>query len=201
MTAGDVPAQKRTLRARMRELRNAVTPETRLAAARAASLLFQQPFLMGHQKIAMYWPLPQEMNTLPLLRSCLEIHREVFLPKVHAADGCLTFHRVTDLAGLVRGTYYDILEPPYSAAQIDIAALDLMILPALAIDSAGYRLGMGGGFYDRTLASAAQRPVLLAYVYACQRVMHVPRAEWDIAVDAVLTENEVHFFERNDEGV
>jgi len=93
---------------------------------------------------------------------------------------------------------FGIPEPPLKHRHIRMPwGLELILLPLVAFDSDCNRLGMGGGFYDRTLAYLRhrccwRRPRLIGVAHECQRVEGLPVNEWDVALDAVITERRVY---------
>jgi 5-formyltetrahydrofolate cyclo-ligase len=138
----------------------------------------------------------------PTLRFLWRCGVETFLPALHRQPGqALWFieHRKGD--PLVRNRY-GILEPSVTHHIPTPAwALDLILLPLVAFDATGNRLGMGGGFYDRSLAPVynrvhAARPRLVGIAHEGQRVAKLTPMPWDIPLDAVLTETGFHPFKK-----
>lgn len=92
---------------------------------------------------------------------------------------------------------YGILEPQLNCSHVSpVAQLDMILMPLVAFDSKGNRLGMGGGFYDRTLAhlpkNKAQRPTLIGIAHQCQFVDALPVASWDIPLDYIITDERIY---------
>ena len=83
---------------------------------------------------------------------------------------------------------YGILEPPAGTREIPISNLDLVLVPGLAFDTAGHRLGRGAGFYDRFLADPNLRAVTCGVGFEAQLLDNVPIDQWDIPLQAVATE-------------
>lgn len=118
------------------------------------------------------------------------MNNTVALPVINPLTKRLEFYRHAANQPLVRG-HFDILVPDLCAGHIPMLRIDLMLTPLVAFDSSGTRLGMGGGYYDRTLHSKplGLRPLLLGVAHACQlNVEALPRHAWDIRLDAVVTE-------------
>jgi len=138
-----------------------------------------------------YWPIRTEIDPRPALRALSETRR-IVLPVVEGAGRPLAFRSWHPGAAMERGVY---------GAQIpaDPAGEDpqILILPLLAFDARGYRLGYGGGFYDRTLAKLrALRPtVAIGFAYAAQEVGAVPVEPTDERLDLVVTEEGVRRFD------
>ncbi len=135
-----------------------------------------------------------ELDTRLLLRRCARMHKSIYLP-------VLSRHRKKKLwfvpyqAGQrCRVNRYGIMEPRYHPRQACRARqLDLLLMPLVGFDSDGNRLGMGGGYYDSSLAFMRlrkrwQRPFLLGLAYEIQRVAKLTTHPWDIRLHAVATE-------------
>lgn len=82
-----------------------------------------------------------------------------------------------------------IPEPAPDTPTCKSKQIDVMLLPLVGFDTSGTRLGMGAGYYDRYLGAAKNKPYLLGVAFACQQVDHLVRKEWDIPLDAVVTED------------
>lgn len=125
-----------------------------------------------------------EVNTWPLMEAILTEGKTLSLPRI-TEHGLMQAQQITDIAALTRQDY-DIFAPPAESPLIEPARLDLVIVPGLAFDAAGWRLGRGGGYYDRFLA--ATPAYKLALCYELQLLPELPHAPHDIRMDAVLTE-------------
>jgi 5-formyltetrahydrofolate cyclo-ligase len=110
----------------------------------------------------------------------------VSYPRVHS-EGQMMLHRVHCPADLQRG-YRDLLEPAASQPRIAAADVDLLLVPGLGFGPNGERLGRGGGFYDRLLAQAASKAVVLGLAFDFQRVAGIPMQPHDRYVNGVATE-------------
>lgn len=136
------------------------------------------------QTIMAYYSLPDEVNTHALIDELVAEGKTVLLPKVTGAD-TMELRRYTGRADLQEGAYH-ILEPvgePFT----DLSAIDLILVPGLAFDAAGHRLGRGRGYYDRFLHSK-NRPyyVKIGVCFDFQKVDEVPVDAHDIAMDKVV---------------
>jgi 5-formyltetrahydrofolate cyclo-ligase len=143
-----------------------------------------RPLLAEAQTIMAYYSLPDEVNTHALIDELVAEGKTVLLPKVTGAD-TMELRRYTGRADLQEGAYH-ILEPvgePFT----DLSALDLILVPGLAFDAAGHRLGRGRGYYDRFLHSK-NRPycVKIGICFDFQKVDEVPVDAHDIAMDKVV---------------
>ncbi len=141
------------------------------------------------EAIALYAPLPGEVDVGELLRARFAEGAPLWLPRMRA-DGALDFVAVGSM-GELRQVRHGIREPRPDLPATPIAELDLLVLPGLAFDRRGVRLGRGGGFYDRSLGGASRdsRPRLVGVAFGCQRVERLPAAPHDLRVDTLVTEH------------
>jgi 5-formyltetrahydrofolate cyclo-ligase len=138
--------------------------------------------------VALYAGLPDEVPTAPLLRALLERGHAVLLPRV-GGSGRLEFAFVPDESALVVGRF-GALEPPPGARVAPLRADDLVLMPGVAFDRSGARLGRGGGWYDRSLPDDVRDPFGIAF--ELQLVEHVPVTVTDRRVRGVFTEHGFH---------
>ena len=173
---------KASLRKEIREKKRAMTSEQiTSASAELARLFFASPLYRQAKAIYGYLPYNQEVRTIPMLEQALRDGKVVAVPKVIGDE--MVFIRMDDLTQVEKG-YAGIPEPIANGpAADDPHALGLT--PGLAFDPQGHRIGYGGGFYDRFLASEPEHPTL-ALCYDFQMLPHVETEEFDIPVDCVL---------------
>ena len=134
-----------------------------------------------------YWPIREEINPIPLLTRLRRTDRACALPVVQGRDRPLVFREWTPDDALVPGVF-GTSEPPPSAREL---APHILIVPLLAFDGRGYRLGYGGGYYDRTLhllRQASKHCVAVGYAYSGQEVEALPVTDADERLDWVVTE-------------
>jgi 5-formyltetrahydrofolate cyclo-ligase len=175
--------------------RRPVTAEDREASASAAKeLLIAHPLFQKAQSIACYMAQPDEFGSRLMIEEVWRAGKRCYLP-VLSSDH-LTFalyHFDTPL----RLNRYHIAEPE-NTELLAADHLDLVIMPLSGFDLHGHRLGKGGGHYDRTFAFKREKPdgkpFLLGLGYQCQCVDHIPQDPWDVALDGVLTEQELKLF-------
>jgi len=188
--AGDttsLSSRKALLRKTVRQQRRALARAARRRAARqAAAHLARAIRARGVRHVAAYLGVPEELDTRPLLDL---LHRQgcsLYVPRI-AGAGRLRFARWRPGAPL-RPNRHGIDEPVALARP---PRLDLIVLPLVAFDAEGRRLGMGGGYYDRWLARgrAARRPLRVGYAFAAQEARAVPAGAHDVRLDAVVTEH------------
>lgn len=187
-------AEKSRLRRRMSQLRRTVESDVAESAARrAACALMTLPRIRAARRVGLYAAIPGELDTAPLMELLRHARRELLLPRVDAVRKRLSFHEVGGAGRLIRGAL-GIEEPRADAPEVGLTADDVVVVPGLAFDSAGRRLGRGAGYYDRTFAMAqGMRPLLVGYAYEFQVVPSVPIAGHDQFVDAIVTEKGVRW--------
>jgi 5-formyltetrahydrofolate cyclo-ligase len=145
------------------------------------------------RRIALYTAMDGEIDLTPLITACRRWQIELYLPVLHRFKNTLIFARY-DTTGPLRLNKYGIPEP-YQSALIKPWQLNLVLLPLVGFDQQGGRLGMGGGYYDRTFASAQRwpkRPRLLGLAHECQKVARIPVEAWDIQLDGIVSDQRLY---------
>ncbi len=184
---------KKSLRKRARAARAALPPDYRRHAERQAlrHALRAGLFLKG-RRWSFYLPVGEEFDVLPLLNQSLHMGKDCYLPiTAQRIAQPLRFARLDGRHGLTHNRY-GIVEP-HTRELLNARWIDVMIMPLVGFDSKGRRLGMGGGYYDATLAYLRSRhrwrkPLLVGVAYACQELKEVPAEPWDVRLDMILTE-------------
>jgi 5-formyltetrahydrofolate cyclo-ligase len=190
----ELVSARKALRAELRARRRSIPAELRTRAERRVALAIQRHFhLHPGQRIALYSPLRDELGVAPIARLARRHGAQVYLPRLTDRR----HHRMTfvEALGPLRANWMGILEPS-AARTVPARWLDLVFLPLLGFDTAGMRLGMGGGYYDRAFAflrlrRSWRRPKLIGIGFAMQRVAPLARASHDLHLDAVVTEEGV----------
>ncbi|KAA6187437.1 5-formyltetrahydrofolate cyclo-ligase [Thiohalocapsa marina] len=187
------------LRRDLRRARRALSPrQQRAHAAAAVSLLCRSPWFRGARRIALYWPGDGELDPLSLLAQAAGQRRRWYLPVLRPhARGRLWFarYRADDRLRLNR---YGIPEPTRRGRHLrGPQAMDLILMPLVGFDADCNRIGMGAGYYDRSLGFLPhrrhwRRPLLIGLAHECQRVEQLEPRPWDIPLDAVVTETRLH---------
>ncbi len=183
------------VRKRLRAARRSLTPRQREAFAQAlARQLGRHPLFMNSQRIAAYLPVDGEMDPMPLVWRAWELGKTIYLPVLvpfgHNRLWFAPFHEGDPLVC----NRFGIAEPArIHHERANAIQLDLVLAPLVGFDPTGNRLGMGGGFYDRSFAFLNQRqhwkkPRLIGMAYECQRVPSLPHAPWDVPLHAIATE-------------
>ena len=183
------------LRRKLRHARRQLTPaQQRLAARRLYRQLAQHPRFRRARHIALYLPNDGEIDPRLLLQAAQRRGKATYLPVLNPWPRTrMVFQRIKPGERLRRNRF-GIFEPVIrTARQRRVWALDLLLMPLVGFDGNGGRLGMGGGFYDRSLAYRAMRkkshkPTLLGLAHECQRVDRLPLESWDVALQATVTD-------------
>lgn len=195
--------EKNMLRARMRALRRSLPADQAAAMARRArERLLASSLWSGAHSVALYVSLPDELDTAPLLDAAWAQGKALFLPRVRQQHpGLMDFVAVQDRSQLRPGPFH-LLEPldrlpGFGASDAGRSfAPDMVIVPALAFDRHGRRLGFGGGYYDRFLHALRQpdgtaRCALVGLCYACQLLdSDLPSQDWDQRMTHICTEDQ-----------
>lgn len=184
----DIPAQKAALRQSLRSFRKAIPDDARKAAA-AAIVLHGAPLAIGAARFAGYMPTGSEIDCRPLAEALRAAGLAELLP-VLQPDLSLSF-RPWPAGAPLRIGGYGIPEPdsdtPYEQP-------DFVLVPLLGFDGRGFRLGQGGGHYDRALARLPLACRFIGVGFAGQRTETLPIESHDRPLDAVLTEAGLLYF-------
>ncbi|MCA1978128.1 MAG: 5-formyltetrahydrofolate cyclo-ligase [Thiobacillus sp.] len=189
---------KSELRRQLKAARNAVGPHARKRAARDASrLALRAGVLLRARRIGFYLPQHGEFDVRPLLNQALWMGRECCLPVLPRRGRVMRFGRLQANTKMAPNRYG--IPEPIDARALSARQLDVLLMPLVGFDLAGHRLGMGGGYYDATLAFMRHRrhwrkPRLVGVAYECQKVDRLPHDPWDMPLDAVLTERRLYRF-------
>ena len=149
------------------------------------------------QRIACYIANDGEIDPAPLIEHAFFLKKEVFLPILSPLKNSLYFAPYKPGQHL-KLNRFSIPEPVCRPSEwITAAQLDLLLLPLVAFDNSGNRIGMGGGFYDRTLSymqhrSHRKKPVLAGLAHEIQKVGQLQAQSWDIPLDYIVTEKQVY---------
>ncbi|WP_431225161.1 5-formyltetrahydrofolate cyclo-ligase [Serratia sp. L9] len=182
--------QRQTIRNEIRQRRRALTPtQQQNFAQRIATRVTQHPHIQAAQSIAVFLSFDGELDTGPLIEQLWQQGKRVYLPVLHPfSPGNLLFLRYAADTPLVRNRF-KILEPALDVRSVlPVSQLDVVLTPLVAFDSLGQRLGMGGGFYDRTLQNWRQGgPYPIGLAHDCQQVSALPIEQWDIPLPEIIT--------------
>jgi len=183
--------RKRTLRAALAAKRRSVSDEVAAAAARMlAAQLATAPEIELAGCIGLYAALPGELPTRVCFESLRRQGRECVFPRMQG-ERSLVFHRV-DAWEQLRSGRLGVSEPSASAPLRNPGPGDVVLVPGVAFDEAGHRLGRGSGCYDAAFPpGAASPPLLFGIAYEFQLVDSVPHGSQDRRVDAIVTERTI----------
>lgn len=196
------PLSRPQLRRLLRKARRALTPSKQREAAQGLyRQLAQHPLFRRSRHISLYLPTDGEIDPRLLLRAAQRRGKATYLPVLSAWPRTkMVFQRVRHGEKLLPNRFR-ILEPRVNIRQQrKLWALDLVLMPLVGFDDEGGRLGMGGGFYDRSLAYLARRqhwrkPTLLGLAHECQKVDRLAQASWDVPMAGTVTDKQWYIAE------
>jgi 5-formyltetrahydrofolate cyclo-ligase len=185
----EIQTEKERLRRDAIVRRDALPANARMAAAEAIAARAFPIAVAPGMLVSGFMPLKSEISPLPLMHKLATVGAELALPRIVARGSPLSMRAWEFGAPLDRGQW-GIREPPPDAPEVEP---DILLVPLLAFDRAGYRIGYGAGYYDMTLARLrARKPVTaVGIAFAAQEVPEIPKTPGDERLDLVLTEHEV----------
>lgn len=190
---------KQHIRRTQRALRQALTPHFEQAyASQCLKRVMQSGLLLSAQRIGLYITNDGELDTYPLIKQGWRLNKKIYLPFLHPIKRNLLGFAPYFKHSRCKINQYGIPEP-YPLKPIPLTALDLVFAPLVAFTTSGERLGMGGGYYDRTFNRLFSlpyrtRPRVIGLAYDFQRVDQLPTEPWDIPLDGVITEKHIYWF-------
>ena len=181
---------KRSIRQNLLLQRRSLVSDERLRLSRSAqNRLIDTDLFRQARLIALYSPIHGEVETQTLLATALHNGRQVCFPRVN--DETLEFVLVDGPGDLARGAFG--VTEPVGTSVVAAAELDLAVMPGVGFDRSGFRLGYGGGYYDR--AFSVGRPKRLAgLAFGFQLIEELPAEDHDVRLDLVVTDSEVLAF-------
>jgi len=192
------PLNKKALRRFMRDQRNALTENQQINAANnLLNLLHTHPLFINSKRLAFYLANDGEIDPMPLLLEALAQGKHCYLPVLHPFNKRrLLFVRIRENTKLVQNCF-GIWEPRiFCKDLIHPRALNLVLLPLVAFDPHGGRIGMGGGFYDYTFSftkrASGWRPKLIGLAHECQKLARLELENWDIPLTGVATDQQLY---------
>lgn len=191
---------KAYIRKQIIKQREVLTLGQRLAKAeKITNHLLSNPLFEQARHIACYWSIKAEVTTQQIIGHIWRQGKCCYLPSIDEQTKTMQFARYDSSTHLIYNRF-GIAEPAAnSAILIPPQALDIVLLPLVAFDKQGNRLGMGAGYYDRVFAfkhQAGMKPWLLGLAYDLQQVDHLPHEPWDVKLDGVATESGCSFYKR-----
>ena len=185
---------KKQIRVEMRERRRRLTIEEQEVAANSlAKNIFQLHGLTGTRRIGAYIANDGEINPLPAILEWIRRRQKCFLPRLFTGQKPRLRFASFSIESRMHPNRFGILEPCVSQRMcLDPSQLDWIFVPLVAFDRSGHRLGMGGGYYDASLAALRsrthwQKPRLVGLAHEFQRIDHLDADEWDVPLHGILT--------------
>ena len=185
-----------SLRTKIKEKRSQLSSESLVFLAQTILNNIQRSIsLKDYSTIATYFSVNQEVNTADLNRHLWEQDKQLFLPKIKSKE---LFFSAYDIDQPLSVNAFNIPEPVNEEMLITAEVFDLMFIPLVAFDTNCNRVGMGGGYYDKTLSFVkhiqdTKKPKLVGLAYELQKVDQIEKNDWDIPMDVIITEKETYF--------
>ena len=191
--------EKRRVRRQLKSQRRKLSPKQLLLARQGlAKQARQYRQLLRCHRILSYSPIAGEIDPQLITANLIA---EIFLPKItHFRNGAMQFFNhgfsYSDKSNTLRSNSFGIAEPVAGKLRIEPRQLDAVLLPLVAFDRNGCRLGMGAGFYDRAFAfkrnsGINKRPLMIGLAHHFQEVQQLPTDSWDVPLDAIITDREL----------
>jgi 5-formyltetrahydrofolate cyclo-ligase len=195
MTFDDVKSWRKSQRARLIAARVTLAPDRVESFRNSIDASIERSFPgLARCRLAFCWPIKNEYDARHLAKTLRERGALTALPVVVAQKQPLAFREWHPGTELAKGP----LDIPYPVSSPEVVP-EAVLLPMNGWDAKGYRLGYGGGFFDRTLASLAKKPVVIGVSYELARLETIDPQPWDIPMDYVVTERGV--YRRDDSGL
>ena len=189
------------IRTQIRKIRNSLPKSQQSIAAQSLKVNFTQ-HLKSKKKpnkkhIAIYFSNDGELDTSLLINELWQQNHTLYLPVIHPFNGATLLFQRYEKNSPMKANRYGILEPKLNCSQIcPLTDLDYLLMPLVAFDNQGNRLGMGGGFYDKTLAQLHQgnwqKPQLIGLAHSCQKVDALPIESWDVPLKTIITPDKIY---------
>lgn len=200
----NIQTDKRVLRQKLRKLRRSLSAaDQQNANRRLITQILRSKLLLKHKFIALYLGNDGELNPEPLIKLLWQQKKQVYLPVIQPfTRNRLLFCRILPKTKLVKNKF-GILEPALKdSPRLPKQFLSLVMMPLVAFDKQGNRMGMGGGFYDRSFAYKTNKkrkpnhikPKLVGVAHAFQEQENLAIEPWDVPLEAILTDKYYHLF-------
>ncbi|HEI8868493.1 5-formyltetrahydrofolate cyclo-ligase [Serratia sp. AKBS12] len=186
--------QRQAIRNHIRQQRRALSPASqKLFAEQIAERIAAHPRIAAARRIAAFLSFDGELDTRPLIERLWQMNKQLYLPVLHPfSAGHLLFLRYTAETPMTHNRF-NIVEPQLDVRNVlPTRQLDIILAPLVAFDHTGQRLGMGGGFYDRTLQHWQHGgPYPIGLAHDCQQVDALPAEHWDVPLPEIITPSTV----------
>jgi 5-formyltetrahydrofolate cyclo-ligase len=189
-------SDKMAVRQQMRKIRSALPADQQHLASSAVTKKILRHITAIHRadRIAFYLSQDGEIDLLPLMIHCYKLGKQCFLPVLDSTRENILIFAEWGPDRVMSTNKYGIAEPVVPVQQLLSASdMELIFMPLVAFDASGHRLGMGGGYYDRSLSiclnneNSAAKPFLVATGHDIQYVAQLPHDPWDIIPDITIT--------------
>ena len=181
---------RNNLRKSIREKRQLILPNVQQTLSESLKArLISHKDIQTAKHIALYLANDGELDPMPFIKWCWSKGIKIYLPVIHPfSKGNLLFLAFEETTTMIKNRY-GISEPKLDVTKVcPVHQLDIIFTPLVAFDNSGARLGMGGGFYDRTLASCKNEDIgIIGLAHDCQEVAKVPVELWDIPLPEIIT--------------
>lgn len=182
---------RQQLRLQIRQRRQALSSEHQQQASnQLLQQLINHPKVQAAGKIALYLANDGELDPMLIIKALWQLDKEVYLPVIHPFhSGQMMFIRYQAHTKMIPNTF-GIPEPELDVTKVcPVDQLDIVFTPLVAFDAEGNRMGMGGGYYDRTLQhwQENQRPYPIGLAHECQQVEHLEQQHWDVPLAEIIT--------------
>jgi len=197
--SSSISATRKTLRRELRAKRRVLT---RAQQHRASEQLLQKlashPIFLRSQHISFYMAEDGEIDVQLVMMAAQRMGKTCYLPVLHPLGHKTLWFTHYRSGDHLRKNYFNLAEPTIDKKRIAPWALDLVLMPLVGFDRSGNRLGMGGGFYDRTFGFRnhtprvrPRSPVLMGIAHQCQETRDLTHEVWDVTLDYIATDREV----------
>jgi 5-formyltetrahydrofolate cyclo-ligase len=191
-----IAEQKNTLRAQIRQIRRKFSPnQQQQAATDCAQLIIQSQILENKTKIAVYLSNDGELDPQPLIDYLWLQEKQVYVPIIDGNKLQFGLYRAN--SQMINNKY--AISEPANTKLCAIDELEIIFLPLVAFDKSGNRLGMGGGFYDRTLATEV-KATTIGLAHSFQQQNQLPNQSWDQPLHAIATPGKLHLISSKKKG-
>jgi len=184
---------KHHIRQHLRKQRNSLSPLQQIKAAKScAQKSIQLAAIQNANNIALYLKNDAELDPQPLIEALWKLNKCLFLPVIKDfTNGLLHFAPYFPNSPMTHNKYG--IAEPITDQSIAISSIDVIFIPLVGFDEDGNRLGMGGGFYDRSLAGISSENTLkVGLAYQQQKIDSLPSEDWDQPLDMIITESTIY---------
>ncbi|GAU78009.1 5-formyltetrahydrofolate cyclo-ligase [Fusibacter sp. 3D3] len=186
---------KKQIRQKMLKARSSLSEQERTTYSDLImSYLVHSEIFTKASQVASFLDFRDEVCMSPINDYILKTQKSLCLPYIDMKNKIMTFHAVNAISDL-KLSPYGILEPdPKRHTQIDLKSIDLVLTPGVAFDMKGFRLGYGGGFYDRFFEKISPDVPRIGVAFSLQQLDVIPVESHDLPLTALITEKGIHWF-------